>query len=105
MKAIIDGKRYDTETAELIASDCSVGMSKSDFRWWEEKLYRTAKGAWFLAGEGGALTKYAVQVGSNASGAGEEIIPLSEEEVRKWLEKSENYDALEKHFSSAIEDA
>ena len=105
MKAIIGGKRYDTEKAELIASDHSVGMSKSDFRWWEEELYRTPKGSWFLAGEGGALTKYAIQVGSNASGAGEAITPLSEEEVREWLEKSENYDALEKHFSSAIEDA
>ena len=105
MKAIIDGKRYDTETAELIASDCSVGMSKSDFRWWEEKLYKTKKGTWFIAGEGGALTKYAVQVGSNASGAGEEIIPLSEEEVRKWLEKSENYAVFEKWFSECIEDA
>jgi len=105
MKAIIDGKRYDTETAKLIANAGSVGLSRSDFRHWNEDLYRTKNGSWFIAGEGGALTKYARQVGSNASGAGEQIQPLTEDEVRDWMEKSENYNVLEEYFSDSIIDA
>lgn len=37
MKRVIDGKRYDTETAELVA-EASAICSGSDFDYWEESL-------------------------------------------------------------------
>lgn len=55
MKKVINGKVYNTETAEEVAS---YSFSNSnDFRYIREKLYRTKKGNWFLYGEGGPMTK------------------------------------------------
>ncbi len=48
MKKIINGKRYDTETAKLIGSD---GYSNpSDFNYWSEDLYQKKTGEFFLYG-------------------------------------------------------
>ena len=40
MKAIIDGKRYDTERAPKMA-EYGNGLGRSDFRNLDEELYRT----------------------------------------------------------------
>jgi hypothetical protein len=104
MKQIIDGKRYDTEKAEAVASDSS-SCGKSDFNYYSEDLYRTPRGRWFLAGEGGARSKYARAV-QNGSIGGWRIIPLNEGEAREWLEACNSFqadEALEKYF--ALEDA
>jgi hypothetical protein len=56
MRQIIDCKRYDTETATLIGEADSLhagASSTSDFNYWEAGLYRTPRGNYFLAGEGG----------------------------------------------------
>ena len=42
MKAIIRGRRYDTETAMLVGESWSGG-GKSDFRYWEAALYKTPR--------------------------------------------------------------
>jgi hypothetical protein len=104
MKRIIDGKRYDTEKAEEIAWNGST-EGRSDFRYFSEYLYRTARGRWFLAGSGGPMTKYAETIGNGRTG-GDGIIPLSEDEAREWLEhcdSSSATEALEKYFT--LEDA
>ena len=81
MKKIINGKRYDTKTATEIASAWN-GCSRSDFNFLLETLYRTDGGAWFLAGEGGALTKYAeVLEGGRSHCGGKDIVPLTPAEV------------------------
>src|SRR4051794_19852615 len=101
MKKIIDGKRYDTEKAEEIAWNGSI-EGRRDFNWYSEYLYRTARGRWFLAGEGGARSRYATPIGNNGSGPGDGIIPLSEGEAREWLEHCESTsanEALEKYFA------
>ncbi|MCK5572822.1 MAG: hypothetical protein KAJ12_08670, partial [Bacteroidetes bacterium] len=50
MKSVINGKRYNTETATLIASSRGDdGGAYSSGR--SAELYRTAKGAYFLAVE------------------------------------------------------
>ena len=103
MKAVIDGKKYDTEIAEQIAED---GYSYSgDFRYWYEVLYRTKKGNFFVAGEGGALTKYAVPVGNNSTSGSERITPLTRQEAFEWCERHGATEAIETHFSDLIEDA
>lgn len=91
MKKIIDGKIYNTDTAELIGEYSF--SNRTDFRYVEERLYRTKKGAYFLHGEGGALSPYAIQL-SNGSTGGETIILMSLDAARNWaMEKldSETY--------------
>ena len=85
MKKVIDGALYDTETAKLLGED-SCG-SPRDFDHWCESLYRTKSGKYFLHGEGGALTKYAVSVGQNEWSGGEKIIPLDLDSAQKWAEE------------------
>ena len=84
MKKIIKGKLYNTETAKEIAA-WSNGLSYSDFNWCEETLYRKKTGEYFVAGEGGARSKYAERHG-DMWGAGEEIVPMTEDEARTWAE-------------------
>lgn len=103
MKKIINGKSYNTETAEEIVS-ASSNCGKSDFRWFKESLYRTKKGNYFLAGEGHAMTKYATHY-DNMSGAGNGIFLLTKKEALNWLENNEETEKIEKYFSAEIEEA
>ena len=64
MKAIIDGKLYNTETADLICDCGSRTHNQSDFTYWAGKLYRTKKGAFFIDGHGNAASLYSVPSGS-----------------------------------------
>jgi len=104
MKRIIDGRRYDTSTATLIAS-YHAPYDMGDFHWYEEALYRTRAGAWFVAGEGHAASKYAEHFGQNDRGPGEGLEPLAEADARRWLEEHEETEALERHFGGSIVDA
>lgn len=101
MKAIINGKRYDTDTAREISSNGN-DASYSDFRHWHEVRYRTKKGAWFVHGEGGPMSRWARSV-NNGSTGGEGIIPLTDGEARDWLEKAKDTRSLELYFP--VEDA
>ena len=105
MKKIVNGKRYDTKTATEIASAWN-GCSRSDFNFLLETLYKTDSGAWFLAGEGGALTKYAeVLEGGRCHCGGKDILPLTPAEAKAWLESNRKTAALEACFASEIQDA
>ena len=97
MKKAIDGKIYDTEKAELIGS-YDAGLGTRDFRNFKEDLYRTKKGRWFLAGQGGPLTKYARRAGNNGWTNGSRIIPISEAEARAWCEHYMAVELTEKLF-------
>lgn len=92
MKRVIDGKRYDTETAQRIA-EASSTCGPSDFRYWSEALYKTPRGAFFLHGKGGAMSRWSEPVGSDARGGGSGILPMSVEDAREWCEANE-VDAL-----------
>ena len=86
MKQIINGKTYDTATSEGLAeasSDCGHG----DFRYWEESLYRTPKGRYFVAGEGGPMSSWAKSCGQNSYSGGSGIRVLTEDEARTWVEQ------------------
>ena len=104
MKAIIEGKRYNTETATEVA-DFSNNYPSNDFHYYEESLYQTKAGNWFLQGEGGGLSKYAVPVGNNGSGGGSRIIPLSPAEAKAWLEQAQHLLVAEQYFGAEIQDA
>lgn len=103
VRAIIDGKRYDTETADEVAVHHSPHLP-GDFYSFSETLYRTQRGRWFLVGEGNAASPYGTPVW-DGRGPGERVMPFSDEEARDWLESREKYDALEAYFAKFIEDA
>jgi hypothetical protein len=98
MKKVIDGKVYNTETAECI-HEWSNSYYPNDFHYCEESLYKTKKGAWFVAGEGGAMSGYARSCGSNSWAGGEGLRVLSDEEALGWLEQhGADADTIAAHF-------
>ena len=52
---------------------------------------------------GGALSKYARPVGSNNTSGGNEIIPLTENQARKWMEENCDTDAYIAEFGEVAE--
>ena len=104
MKITINRKVYDTNTATLIASDGN-DLSHSDFQYWEESLYLTAKGNWFLHGEGGCMSKYGRPSGHNSYTGSEDIVPLSRQEAFAWCEEHRAQQAIEDHFADLISEA
>lgn len=98
MKKIIDGKTYDTEKSENLAEMSSNG-GPGDFRYYEETLYRTQRGRYFVYGIGGPMTKYAQSTGQNSWSGGSRIDPISESEARKWCEENLDGDEYEKIFT------
>lgn len=107
MKAIINGKRYDTEKAILVGKAGSDGnISVDDFSYWEAGLYKTPRsGVFFLAGTGGAMTRWATPIGNNGRSGGSGVIPLDREEARLWAERFLPAEIVEEHFGDMIEDA
>lgn len=103
MKKIINGKRYDTETAEYIGST-SWGDGPSDFNHWSEELYRKRTGEFFLYGEGGANSKYREEISMNSWSGGEKIIPLTDDEAREWAEEYLDAEEYEKLFTVTEEE-
>ena len=104
MKRIIDGKGYDTETATEVYGYWN-GLSTSDFKNVTESLYRTPRGNWFLAGKGGALSKYAQSCGNNSYCGGSGLSPLLAEEAKQWLQDKSATEPLEQYFGAEIQDA
>lgn len=104
MKKIINGRVYNTETAEEIATWYN-SYYPSDFHYCQETLYKTKNGSYFLYGYGGALSNYSVPVGNNGSGAGSEIVALTTEEAFDWLQDHDCIEEAEKEFPDRIEEA
>ena len=103
MLRVINGRRYNTETADDIHRFYN-NLGGGDFRNIDETLYKTKKGNFFLAGSGGPMTKYAEPCG-NMTGGGEGIQPLSREDALVWLEGHDGDDAIEEHLSDLVKDA
>lgn len=103
MKKIINNKAYDTETAKELGSWSNMA-DYGNFSWFSETLYRKKTGEFFLYGEGGPMTKYAVAEGSNSWRGGSRIMPLSFQEARAWAEEhlaAAEYEAI---FGEVVED-
>jgi hypothetical protein len=104
MKRVINGKLYNTETAEAVFENESRHY-RSDFKWFEETLYKTKKGAWFIAGEGGPMSHYSAQSG-NSYTYGFGLRVLTPNEALAYLEENEaDPDIIAEHFRDKIEEA
>jgi len=101
MKKVIDGKLYDTETAEEI---CGYSFGNGgDFERVDETLYRTKKGIFFIAGSGGCQSKYARATEPGWVGGGGGIVTVAAAEALKFAEVHGEADTIAKFFK--IEEA
>lgn len=96
MKKVINGRRYDTDTAKLLAS--ADGNIENHLTNWSETLYRKSTGEYFLHGEGGPASKYAAPAGSSGWSSGERIMPLTLKEAQAWGEEYLDGDKYEEIF-------
>lgn len=103
MKKIINGRMYDTETAEIVAEASHGGVR--DFRYYREELHRKKDGEFFLFGEGGGLSKYAHRSEDGGFDGGEAITPLTEEGARRWMEHNASIEEYCVVFGTPSEDA
>ncbi len=96
MKKIINGRKYDTNSATLVAS--VNNGNNGDFGHWSESLYIKKNNEFFLYGEGGPMTIYGRELEDNSRGYGESITPLNESEAKAWLEENGDCDIYENYF-------
>jgi hypothetical protein len=109
MIRIIEGKRYNTETATQVGKEATnIGNGASsctDLHFWVESLYKTKKGKYFLAGRGGAFSRWSESAGQNSWQGGEGIIPLSRNEAYDWAEENLEPEIVISEFSDMVIDA
>ena len=104
MRAIINAVRYDTDKAIKLGN--ARGGMPGDVRAYDETLYRTPDARrYFIAGWGGAKTRWAERTGDNMWSDGRSILPLSEKEALDWAEKHLSPDAIDVEFSHLIDEA
>lgn len=101
MKKVISGSLYDTSTARLVGA-WDNGVYGNDFSAVSEELYRTRSGKYFVHGEGGPLTTYAVHHGNDTSGS-EEIRPMTVDQARAWAEEKLSADKYAAEFGEPEE--
>ena len=104
MKKVIDGKLYNTDTADLIAEDDN-GRPDNDVHHFRQELYKTKKGAWFVFREGGAMSAMQKRAGSNNFTGSEDIEALAEDEAFELLQDWNDISALEEYFKDRIQEA
>ena len=85
MKKVIQGVLCDTSTAKFLGE--ASYLSDRDLAHWSEELYRTKSGKYFLYGEGGPASRYAVTIGQDEWSGGEKIQLLSRETAMEWAEE------------------
>lgn len=100
MRKVINGKLYNVDTAESIGY--RTHGAPSDTRYVEECLYRTKKGAFFIWGTGGPFSAYGQPV-QDMWASGEDIVALTEDEARAWLEQYEDANAYVRAFGEPEE--
>lgn len=103
MKKIINGKVYDTETAEKVGEWDNGRLSDRLYGCCED-LYRKRTGEFFLCGEGGPGSKYAVSTGNSNWSSGSKIIPLTYEAAQSWAEEHLDCEDYEAIFGAVSED-
>lgn len=92
MNKIINGKRYDTNTAKQIGSRDANKEGNFFFR---ETLYRKKFGEFFLA---------VIYNGCDIYAGDDHITPISIEQAQKWVSKNMDGDEYESIFGPVQED-
>ncbi len=99
MKKVIEGKIYNTISATELGGR-SYGTNMSDFHYVSESLYVTKNGVFFIAGEGGAMSKYSESLGQNSYCGGSGMTVLDATEALAYAESFDlDVDIIEKYFA------
>lgn len=85
MQKIINGKKYDTETAEKLGTHCYYFGEYRDETFTIESLYLKDNGEFFLYGTSGSMGKYPKDSLFERV-SGEIIKPFTQEEAKQWTE-------------------
>lgn len=86
MRKIINGKVYDTFTAEIVAGPRAEGKPGED-RFLRESLYMMPKSCrFFLYGSSGPWHLYSSYVGDNQYVAGSGVRPLTPKQALAWVQ-------------------
>lgn len=103
MKKIIDGKVYNTETAACVG-EWSNEYYCNNFKYASEELYKKKNGEFFLYGEGGPISIYAVSTGNSSWSGGSKINPLTPKEAYSWAMEKLSASKFEEIFGTITED-
>ncbi len=101
MKKIINGKKYDTETAVYICG-YEFGIC-NNYSHIKESLYRKKNGEFFMYGYGGPGTKYKVYSGTNSYSGSEKIEPFTESEAKAFIADYGDAEIYEELFGEVEE--
>tara|TARA_R100001530_G_scaffold50678_1_gene37661 strand:- start:361 stop:678 length:318 start_codon:yes stop_codon:yes gene_type:complete len=103
MMFIENGKKYDTATATCVA-DWSNDLPVTEFGFASEQLYCTARGAYFLVGEGGAASSWGKRSGNSSTlvpGSG--AYAMKSREALNWLVAQGFHENAASEFDSLLE--
>jgi len=103
MRAVINGKVYDTSTAKEIHK--IKRYPKDSWHHYSETLYRTRRGNWFLYGEGLPASKYATRSETGDYTSGERIDVFSASQAFHFLESHGDVESLKLYFNQEVEEA
>lgn len=95
MRRVIGGRRYDTATATLIAMVRDDGGSLHSPQVERTGLFKTASGAWFIAGESGAHERWG-HCDRWGQSPGRGLSLVNADEARDLLERIDG--PVEDHF-------
>lgn len=93
MKKVINGKLYDTNTAEEI---CDFYNNMTGFKQYSKTLMKTEKGQYFFFEDGGALSCMCEPCGNGQTGSSN-ITLCTEEEAEEFAQKND-IDVAEQEF-------
>lgn len=102
MKKIINGRKYNTDTAKEVGSWWN-GVLANDLWYVRETLYVKKNGEFFLYGEGGAMTEYAQPPGMYDWCSGAAISPMTLNQAKEWAENKISSDEYEAVFGEVEE--
>lgn len=96
MRKVINGKKYDTNTAKWIG--WYSHLPASDFRHVSETLYRKRTGEFFLHGSGGPMTDYRKRCQDGSWIGDDKIVPMTHDEAKEWAKEHLDLDVYWENF-------
>lgn len=102
MKARINGKTYNTETADYVCA-WDNGRPRNDLHYEEVYLYRKRTGEFFIEGEGGAATVWGYEDKGGARSFGVKLFPVSKTGACQIVEARRNGEAVRFSLCSFFE--
>lgn len=100
MKRVLDGMTYDTGNA-LVVCEVFEGY-RTDLTHIDAVLYRTKRSKqFFLAGYGGAMTRFSQRCTDGSYAGGEKIVPLTIQEAKHFADKHAKPEVIAEYFEAA----